>query len=185
MFSITVYSQLWSASWLIRPGWEIVSNRRLVSQAWRVNQLLQLGDVPLLLIMLPGRFINDRCHSSGSLSGKATSCCCSCLDNVFPRTCKQMQQPADGRGAWERWHRQQPVVGLWHDNDGRYCISLTDLAADCRWPLTFDINDDCGHLGRCCLLDIAGNSIYLCSINLILSSPFIMACGRDQSLTSI
>jgi len=85
-----------------------------------------------------------------------------------------------GGVAWERWRHRRLVAGLWPDIDGKYCISPTDLAADRRWSQTFDINDDCGRIGWCCLLDIAGNSIYPCSINLMLSQPFIMARGRTE-----
>jgi len=85
-----------------------------------------------------------------------------------------------GGVACERWHHRRLVAGLWPDIDGKYRISPTDLAADRRWSQTFDINDDCGRIGWRCLLDIAGNSIYPCSINLMLSQPFTMARGPTK-----
>ena len=102
MFSTTALSQLWSVSWVIRLSWEIISNRRLVSRAWRVNQLLQLRDQrqPAAAVRAAGHFIiNDRCCSSGSLCTKSTGCWCSCLDNHFLRTHKQMQLLVDARGS--------------------------------------------------------------------------------------
>ena len=141
-----------SVQWLIRLSWEIVSNRLLVNRAWHVNQLATSIN-RLLLFVLPGRFINGCGRSSGSLSGKSTGCWCSCLDNVFPRTRKQMKQPADGRGSLGEVTPSAASAGLRPDNDGRCCISLTDLAANCR--------DEPQHSIKTRIVDASGDAVCL------------------------
>jgi len=56
---------------------------------------------------MPGSFIN---RSSGSLSGKSIACCCSCLDNVFPRTHKWMQQQQQLAEGWGSLGEVTPSV---------------------------------------------------------------------------